>query len=194
MRLSYALAAPAALLLLASCASSRFEASVTRFHLQPPALRSTVAVLPVNPAVAASLAFQTDAQAVAQELLKAGFPSAPPESADLLATVGIGTSVTEGLSRQSPVSVGIGGGTSSGNVGIGGSMQFPVGQGRSTTAIRTEMTLSLRRRVDGAVVWEGRASTSATGTPAPQTTALLARALLSGFPGPSGTTVRWVEK
>jgi hypothetical protein len=194
MRFVHAIAAPVALLVLASCAANRFEASVTRFHLQPPAPRSTVAVVPLNPAQAGSLAFQTDAQAVAQELLKAGFPAAPEDSADLVAVVGIATSVTEGIARQSPVTVGVGGGTSTGNVGIGGSMQFPLGQGRSSTAVRTELTLALRRRADQTVLWEGRASTTASGTPAPQTIALLTRALMADFPGPSGATVRWVAK
>jgi hypothetical protein len=73
-------------------------------------------------------------------------------------------------------------------------MQFPVGQPRSSTSIRTEMTLSLQRRADRKTVWEGRASTTATGTPAPQTVALLTRALMADFPGPSGATVRWVAK
>jgi hypothetical protein len=182
------------LALLAGCASGRFEASVTRFHLQPPPPGQTVAVVPVNPALAASLAVQSDARAIASELLLAGFPAAPEASADLIASFGLATSVSEGLPRQSPVSVGIGGGTASGNVGVGGSVNFPVGGQRTSTTTRTELTLSLKRRADQQVVWEGRASTTSSGPPAPQTTVLLARAALAGFPGPSGQTVRWVAK
>jgi hypothetical protein len=184
----------AAALLVAGCASNRFEAQVTRFHQAPPAPGQSVAVVPLATGADASLEFRSQAAAVEAELMGAGFGLAPASSADLLAVLGVGQSFSEGMPRRSPVSVGIGGGTGGGNVGVGGSVAFPVGQPRGNQILRTEMTLALKRRADGQALWEGRAATTAEGrAPAPNYP-LLARALLSGFPGPSGQTVRWVEK
>lgn len=178
--------------LVAACASNRFEASVTRFHLGAAPSAATVAVVPLDPAQGGSLAFRADADAVLRELVAAGFRPAPAETADVLAFLGTSSQVSERVSA-SPVSVGIGGATG-GNVSIGGGMQVPLGRGRVTRTVASEMQLVLRRRADREVLWEGRASATQSGRSAAVNTALLARALLDGYPGQSGQTVRWVAK
>lgn len=187
-----------ALLLLSACASQRFEASVTRFHMTPPPTGQSVAVVPLAPDLSDSIEFRVQADAMQRELAAIGFRPAPAEAADLLAVLGVGTQVRDGVPKASPVSVGIGMGGSSGGsggrVGVGGSVAFPVGGNRSTQILTSEMQLSLRRRVDNEILWEGRAVTTAQGSNPGTNPDLLARALLSGYPGPSGKTVRWVAK
>ncbi len=178
--------------LLAACASSRFEASVTRFHLGAAPAGTTVAVRALAPAEEQSLAFRALADAVSRELARAGFRPAPAESADILAFVGVGSEVSE-RARPSPVSIGIGGATG-GNVSVGGAMRIPVGKGGVTQIVSSEMQLVLRRRADNEVLWEGRARASGAGRGGEPPAALLARALLDGYPGQSGQTVRWVAK
>lgn len=181
-----------ALVLLASCASNRFEASVTRFHLGAAPAPTTVAVRALNPAEEASLSFRTLADAVSRELASAGFRTAPAEGADVLVFVGMGSQFSE-RTRSSPVSIGIGGATG-GNVSVGGAMRVPVGGGGVTQVVTSELQLVMRRRSDNEVLWEGRASATGAGRNGQPTPALLARALLDGYPGQSGQTVRWVAK
>ncbi|MFN7173920.1 MAG: DUF4136 domain-containing protein [Thermaurantiacus tibetensis] len=178
-------------LLVAACASNRFEANVTRFHLGAAPSATTVAVRALDPAEEQTLAFRAQADAVLKELAAAGFRPAPAETAEVLAYVKVESQVSE-RRRRSPISVGIGGATG-GNVSVGGGVSFPVGGG--TSQIRdSEMQLVLRRRADGQVLWEGRARATQSGPDAGSAAALLARALLSGYPGQSGRTVRWVAK
>ncbi len=180
--------------MLAACASNRFEASVTRFHLGAAPAATTVAVVPVNPALAESLAFRADADAVLKELVAIGFRPAPAATADVLAVVSVGSQVAEGLPRSSPVQVGIGGGSGGSGVSIGGGVSFPIGRTRESQRLSAEMVLTLRRRDDNEVLWEGRATSVASGRAPSVNTGLLARALLDGYPGQSGKTVRWVAK
>ncbi|WP_448585170.1 DUF4136 domain-containing protein [Thermaurantiacus sp.] len=183
-----------ALLFLAACASGRFAADVTRFHVAPPPLGQTVAVVPLEPADAGSLAFRNPAAAVESELRAVGFRIAPAETAELLAVLGVRQTTREGLPRRSPITIGIGGGTGGGNVGVGGSVAFPVGTPRGREVLRSEMSLALKRRPDGETLWEGRAAATAEGRSPAVDERLLARALLSGYPGPSGRTVRWLAR
>ncbi|WP_448582869.1 DUF4136 domain-containing protein [Thermaurantiacus sp.] len=178
--------------LLAACASSRFEARVTRFHLGAAPSATTVAVVPLDSAQAGSLAFRADADAVLPALVAAGFKPAPAETAEVLALVGSSRQVSERVASP-PVSVGIGGATG-GNVSVGGALRIPIGRGRVLETVASEMQLVLRRRADNEVLWEGRARATQSGQSASSSSALLARALLDGYPGKSGQTVRWVAK
>ncbi|WP_448577342.1 DUF4136 domain-containing protein [Thermaurantiacus sp.] len=183
-----------ALLLLSACASSRFEANVTRFHQSPPPPGQSVAVVSSAPGLAESLEFRAQAAAVERQLAAAGFRLAPEAEADLLAVLAVGTTMTAPGRRSSPVTVGIGGGSGGSWGGVGGSVAFPVGGNRSSEVLTTDMRLSLKRRTDREILWEGRATATVEGSPPVVNPDLLARALLEGFPGPSGKTVRWVAK
>jgi len=188
-------AALAGAALLASCASTNRSADVTRFHLGQPVARSSVYVAPLNAADASSLEFRTYAAAVTDELRQAGFTPAPAlAQAEIVATVDVGQTTRESLSRGSGLSIGIGGGTFGRNVGIGGSVNIPVGERRPNQIAVTTLGVQLKRRSDNSVVWEGRALTegqlgSNAGAPGTVVPAL-ADALFREFPGPSGRTVR----
>ena len=85
---------------------------------------------------------------------------------------------------------GWGGGTS---VGLGGSVSLPIGKPRQRMDVLTQLSVQLKRRSEGTVIWEGRAeSVARDGTPqaSPQAAvAKLASALFQGFPGVSGQTI-----
>ena len=192
----HAAAALAAAALLTSCAGmSSQRADVTRFHLGQPMARSSVFVTPADPADATSLEFRTYASAVTEELRQAGFTPAPSlTQAEIVGVLGTRQTTREALSNGSGLSVGIGGGTFGRNVGIGGSVNIPVGKRKSNEVAISMIELQLKRRSDNSVMWEGRAMTearsgsqaAALGTVVPS----LADALLRDFPGPSGQTVR----
>ncbi|QMW21975.1 DUF4136 domain-containing protein [Sandaracinobacteroides saxicola] len=177
-------------LLLAACAQPGLQADVTRFHLAPPPPRSTVAVVSADPRVTDSLEFRGQAAAVARGLEAAGYRSAPPESAEVIATMTVTQSVQAGVPKPSPFRIGIGGGTFGGGVGIGGSVNVPVGQSTPTQVRTTMLALQMKRKSDQSVVWEGRATTVEDGVLKAPVVEALAGALLQGFPGESGKTVR----
>jgi hypothetical protein len=169
---------------------------VTRFHLGAPLERGTLTVEPVSGSTA-SLEFKTYAAAVQGQLLAQGFTAAPDSAGQYVAVVGFSRTIREGPPRQSPFSIGIGGGGYSGGrgggVGLGGGISFPIGKRRSHDLVATEMSVQIRRHSDGVVIWEGRAQTAADETaPAAQVdqaAGKLAHALFLGFPGESGRSI-----
>jgi hypothetical protein len=181
-------------LALAGCAAQVPEARVTRFHLNQPIARGDISIEPVDPAIARDLEFQSYAAAVGTELTRLGFQLAPGvEKAERIAVVDVLRRSRATWSEGSPISVGIGGGTFGGNVGVGGGLSFPIGKGRSNELVVTELAVQIKRRSDGTVVWEGRSVSEArAGTPyADPATAVrkLAAALFQDFPGESGRTI-----
>ena len=182
-------------LLLGGCASSVPSTEVTRFHLGQPLARGEVVVEPQNPALANSLEFRDQAEAVSAELARLGFRLAPGISkSELVAVVDVRQQSRQDYDSGSGMSVGIGGGSGGygSGVGVGGSISFPIGS-KSKELVLTEMSVQLKRRSEGTMVWEGRARTEArSGTPyaAPSaTTRRLATALFKDFPGQSGQVV-----
>ena len=190
----------AALIGLAGCASPRPQTSVTRFHLQQPIARGQVSVESRTPGTTDSLEFRAYADAVGGELGRLGFTLAPGLArSELVAVVAVDRGTHEGLTQRSPVSIGLGaggfsgGGYRGGGVGLGGGISFPLGRGRSRYVTVTELSVQLKRRSDGTVIWEGRAQQAARADSPDAdpaiTGATLARALFSDFPGESGRTV-----
>lgn len=184
-----------AALALSGCATAIPPVEVTRFHVDNPAATGTVAVreMPNNPDV--GLEFRTYASAVGRELQRVGFTESGDDGAEYIAYVSLRRAfrspVDEG--KHKPVSVGVGGAVGSGGysglgLGIGIDLSGP-----PKGLVTTELAVQLRRRADGAAIWEGRASTSAReGSPAAQpglAAAKLASALLGGYPGESGRTI-----
>ncbi|SNS82302.1 protein of unknown function [Sphingomonas laterariae] len=185
--LGYALA-------VAGCASSVPPAQVTRFHLGQPLARGEIVVEPLNPAMANSLEFRDQAEAVSAELARLGFRLAPGISrSELVAVVAVTQGFRDEMSGGSGMSVGIGGGSYGGGVGIGGGVSFPIGKSNSRQMVLTELAVQLKRRSEGTVVWEGRARSEArAGTPYAEPSATvrrLASAMFKDFPGESGRTV-----
>jgi hypothetical protein len=171
----------AAALAIGACASPNAGIDVKRFHLGTPVTRGTIAVVPANSAQASGLEYRSYADAVANELRAQGFtPVGADAGPAYVGTLTITQNVSVGPRRPSGFSIGIGGGGFSGGrgggIGLGGGASFPVGKSRG----------------DQALVWEGSAST-AIDTRSPQASLAnavpaMARALLAGFPGPSGVT------
>ncbi|MBV8972240.1 MAG: DUF4136 domain-containing protein [Sphingomonadaceae bacterium] len=198
MRLLPPTAAAATALLLAACASGP-TADVKRFHLGAPVARSSISLEPA-PGAPNGLEFQTYAAAVANELRAQGFAPVPPGTgAAYVGVLNITQNVAVGPRRPPPVTIGIGGfgfsgGHHGGGVGLGGEAAIPVGQGRRDAVEFDTVGLQIKRAADQSLIWEGSAS-AAIDTRSPQATLAravpaLARALLAGFPGPTGVTQR----
>jgi hypothetical protein len=185
---------------LAGCAttSSLPPTEVIRYHLGQPIMRGTIAVEPMSGGAPASLEFKTYAAAVEAELLKVGYTvPAQGTTPDYVATVAFTRTSREGPPRQSPVSIGIGGGGFSGGggrrggggVGLGGGIGFPIGKSRPTQLLVAELAVTIKRRADQSPVWEGKAQGISDIKGADQQAGKLARALFTGFPGDSGRTI-----
>jgi hypothetical protein len=180
-------------LALAACSTTP-TANVLRFHQNQPISRGSVYIRPANPQMANSLEFQTQSNAVAAELRRNGFePVTNPAMAQFTAVVDVQTTERMGPPRQSNVSVGIGGGFTRGNVGMGGSVQLPVGSAPPPNVeTTTTLSVTLVGNPGNQAVWEGRASldTQPGGQRGTPLTPVLAQALFRDFPGPAGQTVQ----
>ena len=195
-----------AILTMAACATDggggaplteRGRAQVTRFFLAPQIARAAVFVEPLDTRDAGGPRFATIRGAVEDNLRAAGFTVVPArDAAELVAVVGLTRAVRPVLaeSRGSGASVGFGAGGGGGRGGVGGGLgiSFPLGKRKASGDVAVDtMTISLRRRSDATVEWEGRAvgeaRTAASGDPADRSF-FLAKALLSDFPGRTGVT------
>lgn len=177
----------ATMLALTACGRGGTYADVARFHTNQPINRGTLFIQPVDPASQNNLEFRTHAESVAVEMRRQGFQTVPDAGqAQYLATLDItqsdGTTVTRpGTTVGVPV----------GSVVIA----TPVGRGpRNSTERTTTIGVQIKRQGDGAQVWEGRASktASAGSQEATLTWAVpaLAGALFKDFPGTPGQTVQ----
>ena len=197
-----ALFAPALLavgLALSGCATGGAlpPTEVIRYHLGAPLDRGTIRVEPLT-AGTASIEFKTYAAAVETQLLRNGYtlPAAGAQPL-LVATVGFNRANRLGPPRQSPITVGLGGGSfgggRGGGVGLGGGIGFPIGGRGGQELVATELVVTIKRRLDQSPVWEGRAQAiSDPGKPdgdAGMMAGKLATALFTGFPGESGRTI-----
>lgn len=192
---SLALAAVA----LTGCAttSNLPPTEVLRYHLGADVSRGTIAIAPPADASPATIEYQTYADAVRAQLFRLGYTDPTPGApAQFTAYVTFDTQTQEGPPRRSPFSIGLGGGSFSGNrgggVGLGGGVSFPVGGGgRGRQVLLTELSVAIR--AGQTPIWEGHAHTAAdlrsptSATPAQA--AKLANALFVGFPGESGRTI-----
>lgn len=201
--IAVAMALPA--LGLAGCATTTGgPVQVTRFHLGAPLVTGTLAVEPMAGGSPASLEFKTYAAAVQTELITYGYPApAAGDAGQFLAVVGFTrTTEEDGPAQRSGVSIGLGGGGFTGGggrhgggvgLGLGGGVSFPIGKAKQHYTILTELSVQIKRRSDGTVVWEGRARTAAPETAAAAQADMaahkLASALFRGFPGESGRTI-----
>jgi len=189
-----------AIVALGGCAAQMPEARVTRFHLGQPIAPGEVTVEPRDPTLAKDLEFQSYARTVQAELGKLGFTTAPDlAKSEIVAVTDVQRSWRpSGEARGSSISIGLGGGSGGGwgggtSVGLGGSVSLPIGKPRQRMDVLTQLSVQLKRRSEGTVIWEGRAeSVARDGTPqaSPQAAvAKLASALFQGFPGVSGQTI-----
>lgn len=192
MKAASAILSTALLLSLGACATTP-SANVLRFHQNQPMERGTIYLRPANPQMAGGLEFQAQANAVATQLQAQGFTVvSTPQTAQFTAIVNVETTERMAPARQSGLSIGIGGGFSSGNVGVGTSVNVPVGgQPRADVATTTTLSVAIVSNPGNQSVWEGRSSlgTDAGGQQGTTLTPVLAKTLFTDFPGPSGQTV-----
>lgn len=160
---------------------------VTRFSLGAPIAPGTVYVEPGRPG---DLSTQAYLPPVGAQLARLGYPASSMESAGYIAVVDIERDTREGFARRSPVSVGVGGSTGSYGSGVGLGIGINLGGGSRRDTV-TRMSVKMKRRLGGDVVWEGRAQTeSGARVGAAATADRLASALFRDFPGESGRTIR----
>ena len=189
-----------ALLLSAPALAATASVEVTRFHLlAPPAPAITGATIAIEPAAQAdpaappaapSLQFGALAAAASGEFARAGFrPVANGQPADFVARLSL-TGTSQVAPKRSGFSIGLGGGTGGlHGGGVGGGVSFPIG-GSTRMVTAAQMTVQIRRASDSSTVWEGRASSIAPGADPISAAPALLQALLKGFPGPSGQSVK----
>ncbi|HEV2746610.1 MAG TPA: DUF4136 domain-containing protein [Allosphingosinicella sp.] len=166
---------------------------VTRFHLGGEVARAQIAVEAFDQADANALEFRSYADAVARQLTRLGWSVVNTAGlSEQVALVNVEQGSREAL-RRAPVTIGVGAGTGGWHSGVGGGVSVPVGGGR-TELVGTLLEVRIKRRSDGTVFWEGRATTEArAGSPEAQRSvavAKLAQALFQDFPGESGRTIR----
>lgn len=176
------------------------ETRVTRFHLGQPIAPGQSGVEPRDPTRAKDLDLHLFGHRPAR-VRPAGFGIAP----DLAKSESVAVTDVErawrptGQARRSSMSVGIGGGSGGGwgggtSVGLGASVSFPIGKQREKMDVLTRLSIQLKRRSEGTVIWEGRAETSARdGSPAANpeaAVAKLASALFRDLPGRSARLSR----
>lgn len=188
-------------LILAGCAAQTPQTRVTRFHLNQPIAPGEVVVEPRDPTLAKDLEFQSYATIVQGELTRLGFGAARDlTKSELVAVTDVRRYSQPVGQARSPLTIGLGGGSFSGGgygggvgVGVGGSVAFPIGKPRQNYEDITELSVQLKRRSEGTVIWEGRAQTGArsgTAAAAPEAQVrTLATALFRDFPGRSGETI-----
>jgi hypothetical protein len=192
----FAILPAAAMLALAACANNLY-ADVTRFHTNQPISRGTLAIVPVDPAMANSLEFRTHAETVAVQMRRLGYSTGLPSSqAQFLATIDITQADAQGNVTRPGVTVGGGVGIPIGNnAGLGANVAMPVGSSRRNPSLRTTtLSVQIQRRADRAQIWEGRATKQVGASDdlaaATNGVPLLAEALFREFPGTPGATVR----
>jgi hypothetical protein len=179
---------------LAACAAQMPETRVTRFHLGQPIAPGSVLVEPRDPTLAKDLEFQAYAGAITAELTRLGFSAAPDlTKSELVAVTEVKRYYQPVGAPRSPLTIGLGGGSFGGGVGLGGGVSFPVGKPKQRMDAITELSVQLKRRSEGTVIWEGRAQTAARDGTAAAAPEAAVRALASGlfrdFPGQSGQTI-----
>ncbi|MCA1198904.1 DUF4136 domain-containing protein [Sphingomonas sp. R647] len=165
---------------------------VTRYHLSQPIPAGTLAVQPVSGGAAGPEA-QLYLDAVAATMGGMGFAATTDSAkADYLATVDFRRTDRGQVRTRPPVTIGLGGGSFGGNVGVGGGASVGIGS-KTKTIYASELSVQLRRRGDNTVIWEGKAMTealgAADGTQPADTATKLSNALFKGFPGQSGITI-----
>lgn len=198
-RLAPVAVAIAATIALAGCETGGGlpPTQVVRYHLDQPFQRGTVSVQALTPEAGGSLSFQPYAAAVQAQLNGLGYTPAGGAGvlSEFVALIELNQRQDVGPPRRSPVSIGLGAGGYSGGyrggTAVGGGVSFPVGGGRGGRPVLvTELSVTIKRRVDQSAVWEGHARGVVDArAPAEARAARLVAALFTGFPGESGRTI-----
>jgi hypothetical protein len=155
----------------------RTGVDVTRSHLGQPIARGSIAIESFDQAGDNVAEFQSYRTAVARQLTRLGWTLAGPGGqSEQVALIDV--------QQGSPAAIRGRIGTA-GGVGLGGT---------SPELVATLLEVRIKRRSDGTIFWDGRATTEAraNSAEAQRTAAVekLAEALFRDFPGESGRTIR----
>jgi hypothetical protein len=186
---------PAAVLLVAGCMTPVGPVEVTRFHVEDvsPLGKGSIAVEPAPGTDGNSLEWQTYRAAVMRQLQRVGYSEASPGTGDQVAQMKLVRTTLAPAGGSGPVSVGVGGSTGTYGSGLGVGVGFNLSP-KPKAQIATDLSVSIRERASGKVLWEGRASftvgsnspLAGTGLAAPK----MSEALFLNFPGNSGETIQ----
>lgn len=179
--LKYAL--PLILIAVAGCATTPRPIDVTRFSATPDIVRGAAIPAPGGPPTLEQRSYE---DAVGRALARTGFGGS--ESPRYTYSVDVSRDTRARLARRSPVTIGIGGGTGGYGGGVGLGASFGLGGQRSGDSVVTRLSVQLRERAGGRVVWEGRAEGESAVSDAASVDRL-ADALFRDFPGESGRTI-----
>jgi len=186
-----------AALMVTGCATApaSFPTEVTRYRADEVG-RGTIALVP-DEGIDNGPEYQAYALAVGDALAKQGYTLVPDGSKSVyVAKIGFHVEARP-VRERSPFSIGLGGGSWSGNrgggVGLGGGVSFPIGRGRDREDALSMLSVKINQRQGDLGVWEGRAQSRAIGlvgnAVADKLAPKLATALFTGFPGESGRTI-----
>ncbi|WP_321326397.1 DUF4136 domain-containing protein [uncultured Parasphingorhabdus sp.] len=183
--------------LLSGCMTATPPVDVTRFHNArlAPIVPGTVSIRANVTDDDRSIEYASYNAALLRELQRVGFTEARDDSekSDYVVRYTLERAVLSAGGARSPVSVGVGGSTGSRGSGVGLGIGIDL-SGPPKDKIVTDLSVRIAKRLNGNVIWEGRASVEAKeGSPAAQpglAASKLAEALFKDFPGESGTTIR----
>ena len=155
-------------LVMTGCATApaSFPTEVTRYRADEVG-RGTIALVP-DEGIDSGPEYQVYALAVGDALTKQGYTLVPDGSKSVyVAKIGFHTEARP-VRERSPFSIGLGGGTWSGNrdgggVGLGGGVSFPIGRGRDREDALSMLSVKINQRQGDLGVWEGRAQSRAIG-------------------------------
>lgn len=183
---------------LTACATATTTGStdVTRFTRAEALTPGTVSIAALPDSAGGSIT-TASLSAVSRELGTIGYPSAGTSEARYTVSIRLEQGAGESFTSGSPgVSVGVGGSTGGwrgGGVGVGVGLDLTSLFNKPRTQVNTRLSVSMRDKASGVVVWEGRAENRAQvvrgDDPSSAIADKLAAALFKGFPGQSGETI-----
>ncbi|MFQ5346958.1 MAG: DUF4136 domain-containing protein [Rhodothalassiaceae bacterium] len=176
--------------LLGACAAQQFEADVTRFHVAGLSdyEGKRVRVEPARDDID-GVVFARYAAMLGERLAALGFVPAGKDEPDWLARLDYSVTATE-TAPESGARIGIGGGHFGRHVGVSGAVGFPIGGHAPEAVYNRRISLALIEAGSGRRLWEGRAVSTGRTADLDAVMPLLIKALLEGFPGESGRTVK----
>ena len=184
------------LLTMTSCVAPVGPVEVTRFHVPELASlgRGAIAVEPAAGQDGSSLEFSSYARAVSRQLSLLGYsPASGAVPSPQVAVLRIERHSWRPDRVRGPVSVGVGGSTGSYGSGVGVGIGLDL-SGPPPEQVETQLSVTIKDRVSGKALWEGKAIFAVRASSPLATTQLgaakLAEALFKGFPGSSGETIR----
>lgn len=184
---------------LSACATG-LRTQVSRYQAMPAPQGQSFVIVPQNPSDMGGLEFSRYADIVAQYMVAQGYAQAPSINlATMVVQVGYGVSdpQTEIVSYPSTFGYGSGWGYPFyyGRRGYYWGWNDPFWYGgydsvRSYTYYVSELDVDIRRKVDNASLFEGRAKARSRTDNLAKTVPSLVEAMFTGFPGNSGETIK----